>query len=912
MQKLFISAGTFLVLTLSVARAAVTFDVPLTINETAGVERRQDICSTGVPLPCGALKTLTGIAVFDPAGKAVPAQFKVLERWREKVSARNDLSVKWLLVTFLADVPAGGSAVYRLKAGENPAPAKPVTIIKQDQGHVLNGLVFKADGSAPFEMVMTDADDKAIPASSLASLKWSLWEEGPVRACLAGESKTEDGKYGLMVWVYSYAGKSRWDLTVVLKNTPNKGRGPMYFKDFSVSWKPESLAGAREFLLGGNWDKTIKGTIAGESAYLYQDSDGTDSWETLSGRRLDWRTKKWRAARKWDNAYVLSYNKVKGQGKPAFRGYKVFNGEKEIAAGNSAQGWAVLNGKSGALMSVRHFLYQYPKAIEVQPGKLLARLWPKYWKAHGGTHWLDDLQRKAHDISFELLPESVTAEKGLAVAKAFDHPLIIHCGTDWYRQTGAYGFISKRFKDAAGQKSKLVSELVSNGRTWVTLGGDLSDRIRRRYHQQKAGPFIRLGGPGRAMGVFHGMRHCAGIDPMWPDDYQYPRDSKLMKIGYCSPARKAGKYRAGTGHHGYMPWNNQHFMAADLYDGWRLFGDPLALDSLRDVATYQMFYFDRRNAGGRIPESRLDALPLTTIAHCYRILGDEAILKSMRDFVHKTVWRDVHKERGYYVPNRNVDGGSDKPFMLSTLMDGLREYWRLTDDQVAEDLMLGITDFCVAEGFLNDYHGFRYTIQADLEKSRASLLKERNKEKKSRGGYRAWQMFRPLAWAYLNTGEKDYQKVFVAMSSAAKKATVWRHKGSPNPDSSDWGYICDQVRDVPREDAVAPAAITDLKAQALGAGKVKLSWTTPADAVRLRIKWAARPMVKRLNLPAQKETHVNWWAANNVSNQPQPKAGVQSMVVDGVKAGTQVFNIRSFDKASNRSGFSNQIKVEVK
>jgi hypothetical protein len=230
--------------------------------------------------------------------------------------------------------------------------------------------------------------------------------------------------------------------------------------------------------------------------------------------------------------------------------------------------------------------------------------------------------------------------------------------------------------------------------------------------------------------------------------------------------------------------------------------------------------------------------------------------------------------------------------------------------------MLGMTDFCIEEAFLNDRLGFRYTIPVDLETSRKTLTDERkNAETAHQGGYRAWQMFRPLAWAYLYTGGEQYREVFIQMCKAAKDATVWRHPGSPNPDSSDWGYICDQVRDLPdttKPDAVPPVPITDLQARALGGGNVRLTWTTPRDAARLRIKYADKPMVRRLNLPEQADTHVNWWAAENVSGEPAPEPGKpQTMIVEGVAAGTKVFAIRTFDAAGNRSKTSNDAVVHV-
>ena len=76
------------------------------------------------------------------------------------------------------------------------------------------------------------------------------------------------GKFGFIAWIYAYAGQQRWDMTLVLKNTPNEMQGPLYFKDFSVVWEPAEIAGAGDFLLGGQWGKATAGRIDGRAVGL--------------------------------------------------------------------------------------------------------------------------------------------------------------------------------------------------------------------------------------------------------------------------------------------------------------------------------------------------------------------------------------------------------------------------------------------------------------------------------------------------------------------------------------------------------------------------------------------------------------------------------------------------------------------
>jgi hypothetical protein len=327
-------------------RSPLSLDLALTIHEVAGVDRRQDICSTGVPLPCGLLGELEGIALFDSSGQAVPAQFRVLERWRDRGEDKGDLSIRWLLVTFLADVPAGGRSAYRLKAGQNPPPTNPVKVEDQGAAWKMGGLAFHKDFSRPFQLLSTDPDDQQLTAADLP-VTWTVWETGPVRACLKAESPTVAGKFGFIAWICAYAGQSRWDMTLVLKNTPNETQGPLYFRDFSVVWEPAEVKGAKDFLLGGQWGAAAAGSVdGGQSVYLHQESDGTDHWNTFG--------KDWRMSPVLD--WTADKSKAKA-GLPAFRGYQVVAAGKQLGTGHFAAGWAALNGaRAGAFAAVRGFL----------------------------------------------------------------------------------------------------------------------------------------------------------------------------------------------------------------------------------------------------------------------------------------------------------------------------------------------------------------------------------------------------------------------------------------------------------------------------------------------------------------------------------------------------------------------------
>jgi hypothetical protein len=104
----------------------------LTVRDTAGVARSGEVVTSGIPLPRSlGLLAPASLTLVDAAARPVPAEFHVLARWN---AGRTDASapIEWLLVSFPATVPAGGSAVYRIvtdgSAGPNPPPARPLVL----------------------------------------------------------------------------------------------------------------------------------------------------------------------------------------------------------------------------------------------------------------------------------------------------------------------------------------------------------------------------------------------------------------------------------------------------------------------------------------------------------------------------------------------------------------------------------------------------------------------------------------------------------------------------------------------------------------------------------------------------------------------------------------------------------------
>lgn len=105
----------FMVLFAAVAWIQAGQRIPLTVSEEAGVARKGELVTSGVPFPRGVLSDSRDARLVDESGRPVPCQVQTTGRW-------SDGSVKWLLLDFLVDVAPGGSRSLALEMGDVPAP----------------------------------------------------------------------------------------------------------------------------------------------------------------------------------------------------------------------------------------------------------------------------------------------------------------------------------------------------------------------------------------------------------------------------------------------------------------------------------------------------------------------------------------------------------------------------------------------------------------------------------------------------------------------------------------------------------------------------------------------------------------------------------------------------------------------
>jgi hypothetical protein len=243
----------------------------------------------------------------------------------------------------------------------------------------------------------------------------------------------------------------------------------------------------------------------------------------------------------------------------------------------------------------------------------------------------------------------------------------------------------------------------------------------------------------------------------------------------------------------------------------------------------------------------------------------------------------------------NAKHQSHTPFMAAAVGMALGRYYRHhPEDEDVRDAILGIADWLCYD-VANEAGGFSYHWS------------ETDPGTRTTSGNRC---LGTMSWAYMATGRRNY------LDAAETHASIWK---PARWYLSGFGQEYLLNRSGARADATPPAAVQDLTAEAIGGGKVRLTWTAPGGdgnqgaATAYQVKYADKEIKERSDWRRQADKAVSFWAATNCQGDPKPSAtgAKESFVVEGLKGGTLWFAIKSYDGQPNQSGLSNVVRVEV-
>jgi len=221
------------VLMVCVGTTAQALEIPVTVEEPAGVARVAEPVSGGIPLPAGQFKKDQPFALFD-GEKEVPVQVLPLV-----VDEKGFL--RWILLDFQTDLAASEKKTFTLKTADGSVrPAKAVRVTRNGTSVTVNtgAASFTVDAGRPFalfsqagsggkpvvaggEVSYVDGfSGKRYAADKPASI--DVEYEGPMRAtvCIKGGFVgDDDNKFQYIARITAWAGKTDVHVKYSLSNS---------------------------------------------------------------------------------------------------------------------------------------------------------------------------------------------------------------------------------------------------------------------------------------------------------------------------------------------------------------------------------------------------------------------------------------------------------------------------------------------------------------------------------------------------------------------------------------------------------------------------------------------------------------------------------------------------------------------
>ena len=632
---------------LCLAASATAWEIPLTVEEQLGVAGPRRVTG-GVPLLVGQAKDVKDLRLLtkDASGKTtpVPAQFRELARWW-----RADNSMRWVLVDFATDVGAHQTNAFVLTDAKVDPPATQLSVAQEDN------FITVTTGPAKFvvnrkkfnflEKAILDlngdgklAEDENLLAStsecgtatedtfgqkypgSAGTISVEVLESGPMRVCIRarGNHVASEGKgynpglYAYDVFLNFYADSTDVYSETVICNNYVKSIGIPAFEDGSLVLKLSGGAIGCE-LVG---DKPVECKLAaGESACIYQDSNGAETWATCPGL---------------GQMETSGWKHLKDQF-TSFRGFKVLRrsgtNATEVATGDHARGTLnAWNERGGVVAHVKNFWQQFPKAAEVSAdGSVRLGLWPREWKY---PHFMPDCSAKGHEIVLHFYGAKGAAGRPRAEAVAdlwdarvFARPSAEHrAAAGALSDLGPYTPIVKRLDKKPGTGTAVNSprgltedKLYGNaygwrifGERWRSNGGAGKRGARQPINEDNylylwyvtGLPDWLAAGDARSR-QFRDVR-CYRVDDQ---DALGFKDWSEFRKSNTSEGREwtnrpqpendeIKKYREGLPHYG-SGWefpNPEHCTLDLLYDRYLIFGDVRSLESMRVAAGHGGYF----------------------------------------------------------------------------------------------------------------------------------------------------------------------------------------------------------------------------------------------------------------------------------------------------------------------------------
>lgn len=665
----------------------------------------------GVPIPRGHLGDAKNVRLVT-AGGEVPVQVQTTARWP-------DGSVKWLLLSFVADVPAESEVRYELEVGklvQRRAVEQPLTIAKADGGVRIDTGVkrFAIDSSGNLVesgVYRTTAEDTdgVLYQTAGADAEITVEEDGPIRAVI-------------------------------------KTVAPLLDKDgnrlFRIEKRVEAYRGTAFLRVYHTLvvDRPERFTTIRKLSYHVPVGAQDDSWRValVGGRELD--LDRTVAVRQQTDQRLL----------------RLPGGEERVEEARLV-GSLVPAGDDSFAVAVRDAWQNYPKGFSANEQGLEIELCPPFEKGyydqfpfekeghHRYYYLLDGCYKLKQGVAktHELLLCFQAGEKRGQLCRVFQEPLLLKVPPEWIcdsrvfysvaaRDTEAFPLyeeaIDKNLDRYAESRERQHDYGMLNYGDWYGERG--TNWGNEEYDTQYAFflEYIRSGDP-RAFSLgCQAEVHNRDIDTVhWnanPDTIGGVYVHQMCHVGDYYDKSVPGSL--GFPHGGFTvshAWTEGHFAH------YFLTGDRRSLETGRAVADY----FIRKDLGRPydFSSTRVPGWHLIMLCAAYHSTGDPYYLNAARVITERVL--EVQDKLPRPLPKHQLgdrkpyqDGGwvramvpghctcevrhqGNAGFMIAVLLSGLKYYHDITGDEKVKESIIRGAHYLLDETYSDEVQGFRYT-----------------------------------------------------------------------------------------------------------------------------------------------------------------------------------------------------------
>lgn len=624
-------------------------------------------------------------------------------------------------------------------------------------------------------------------------------------------------------------------------------------------------------------------------------------------------------------------------------GYRVFqfqpSGRREIVdIGFESAGWMEIGGDRGSCQVwLRSFAYDIPKRIVARnDGSLRLDVIADYEEGpqpfySKGGYWLADLTHKSFEMYFNFHagptltdadwkvfgerfqnygpPSAATAARAAATIEQVRHPLQLVATTEWYTMTGALW----------GEMPSLDDEQAAG----KALG-------RERVGPVQPQPAVHVATEYLHYEDFHGRSEYdeardALVEFLRTGDRQFYRRAHSFaryyrdRGVYRNDGQIFGKREAGRGGGGPNGKPDEcHHYGAGLIDMWLVTGDRSYLEAGLEHGYSQ----SQSLAAWRGFGARSWGRKMAAVLAAYKVTRDPKLKAWLVKNCTPRPPDDARRADSRALLYPDEMGGDVGSWMAGLCNHAIWHNWVMHQNEYEgvayddyRDNIIGLARHVGRYWFSEKFGGPYYIAFKGAEIT-------------DKGGESAYAStcVNTVTRGYLLTGDRklldEAVKFWNFCNGADKKLLSARLQDFHGMGSQTfWGRQLIYTLAHPRKDQEPPEAVADLKAEPLGGGRVRLTWTAPKDngggaVVAYQVKHAPLPMVAfdGYNYGNDYGKKWTWWAGYNVAGEPKPgPAGkTETMEVAGVPAGARWFCLLSRDGEPNESALSNCVEAAVR